>query len=123
VTRVDLIISSKSHPTIRYNNTFGPILGAVHVPVQNNFTRRLFVTTTYSSSFGTKVSVNGSDDRDGDIFKDMGRNDSFPHKDRTQPFTTAFEEDKKCGILEHLRLLIPGSTLDQQLTNIKIFVT
>jgi hypothetical protein len=32
--------------------------------------------------------------RDGDLFKDMGRNNSIPHKDRTQPFMSVFDEDQ-----------------------------
>jgi hypothetical protein len=31
--------------------------------------------------------------RDGDIIKDMVRNNSIPHTDRKQSFTSAFEED------------------------------
>jgi hypothetical protein len=43
------------------------------------------------SCFGTEeVYVN---DMDCDMFKDMGRNISIPPQDRTQPFTSAFEED------------------------------
>jgi hypothetical protein len=32
--------------------------------------------------------------RDGDMFKDMGRNNSIPHRDRTQPLMSAFDEDQ-----------------------------
>jgi hypothetical protein len=65
------------------------------------------------SCFGTEehseVYGNG---RDGDLIKDMGRNNSIPPEDRTQPFKSAFED--QMGILERLRMLIQ----DQQLVDI-----
>jgi hypothetical protein len=33
-------------------------------------------------------------DQDGDMFKDMVRNNPIPQKERTQPFISAFDEDQ-----------------------------
>jgi hypothetical protein len=41
--------------------------------------------------FGKEVYGNG---RDGDMFKDMGRNNSISPKNRTQPFTSAIEDNQ-----------------------------
>jgi hypothetical protein len=47
--------------------------------------------------------------KDGDMFKDMGRNISIPPKDRTQPFTSIFDEDPMLYIGEP-KNVDPGST-------------
>jgi hypothetical protein len=49
-----------------------------------------------------------------DMFKDMGRNDLTPYKERTQPFMSAFEEDKMLyfGAAKNVD---PGSTTHWQI--------